>query len=212
MIDFERKIVVIHPPRCAGTTLEKSLYNKDYFKISPLLKHRNIKEYKVQIRGKGFSVSDFKWYGLIRNPVERVISMYHCHYWHEISGISKKSSLVRFCALLKPAIHEGTNLSLCDYYNDNITIEILNYKDVSDLVYKIDSSLKIQLAERKNRTFTRISLLADIIIYNKFKNDFKRFNFYPFYSITKYIHRVAPIFTTYITLSQKIRIIKNRVL
>ena len=131
MIDFDKKIVLIHPPRCGGSSIEDVLHGSSYFRYAPWLKHRSEKEYQRIIRLRGELPTEYAFYGLIREPVARMQSMFSRGYWHESvvfpHGIEKHLNGVgfsRFLALVKPASHEGGNLKLIDYFDGDMITQI----------------------------------------------------------------------------------------
>jgi chondroitin 4-sulfotransferase 11 len=75
MIDHKNKIIFIHIPKCAGTSIEIALTGKDWWKSHPDEKHLTAQEarkyYGEEIWNSYFKVA------FIRNPFTRLISAYN---------------------------------------------------------------------------------------------------------------------------------------
>jgi len=191
MIDYDRKIILIHPPRCGGTTVEKTLYGKDYFLIDKDLKHKSISEYITKIKNNKYNIEDFVWYGLIRNPFDRLLSMYNTRYWHNTIINNKHMNFLKFCSLVMPATHESKNLKLVDYYDVDIPVNIYSQDNVNKLIYDIDKNVEIKSAEVKSykKPIFMIRYIAMGIILIRFKEDFNRFKF----KYNKFILLILPV-------------------
>ena len=129
MIDLARKIAVVHPPRCGGTSIEVSLTGYDWFDKDPSLKHLNYNQTKRHLFQLGLNPEDFTWIGLTRHPVDRLESMVSSKGWSR----GRKNGLLSLntgekLATIQPAQHENNNLTLRDYL-----VDLDAYQQVLDL-------------------------------------------------------------------------------
>jgi len=79
-INYEKKYIFVHPPKCAGKSVEKCLFNKE--PIPGSADHRMIWEHKAII---GSEFNQFKSFAFSRNPFDRLVSIYE---WkrHQYNG------------------------------------------------------------------------------------------------------------------------------
>ena len=70
-ISYEKKCIFVHPPKCAGKSIEKCVFKKEPIKGSA--DHRMIWQHR-EILGKGFD--SFKSFSFSRNPFDRLVSIY----------------------------------------------------------------------------------------------------------------------------------------
>jgi hypothetical protein len=78
MIDHERKIILIHIPKCAGSSVEQLIVGKDWWFIDPPTKHLTAQQMR-QHYGENVWNTYYKIV-VIRNPWTRLISSY---LWHK---------------------------------------------------------------------------------------------------------------------------------
>jgi|7_EtaG_2_1085326.scaffolds.fasta_scaffold33552_3 hypothetical protein len=81
MISHKKKFILITPPRTASNTLRLAL---DKYLADHLGNHRSIAVYKKHLKGK---FSNYKIFGVIRNPWSRLLS-YWCFFKREYKGMS----------------------------------------------------------------------------------------------------------------------------
>ena len=72
MISHEHRLIFIHIPRTAGTSLEKWIQGKDQWRISPKEKHLTAIEAKEMYSEYW---NKYWKFSIVRNPVDRFISM-----------------------------------------------------------------------------------------------------------------------------------------
>ena len=116
MILEEEKVVVVHPPRCGGSSLEYHFFGGHWSRQNLWMKHRSASEYVQLLSFSGLIPSEYHFYCLYRDPIERVRSMYRTGYWrcsYRLFGIEMGEFFFYFT--LRPAGHEGNNLLLLDY-------------------------------------------------------------------------------------------------
>ena len=142
MLDLNRKIAVVHPPRCGGTSIEVSLTGYDWFDKDRLLKHLNYDQTKHHLCQLGLNPEEFTWIGLKRHPVKRLESMVSSNYWSR----GRKSGLLSLntgekLATIQPAPHENKNLTIRDYLIDlNLYQQVLDVADIDGFLQSTANS------------------------------------------------------------------------
>lgn len=179
MIDYQRKIVVVHPPRCGGTSIERAMLGGDLFHSHPFEKHLNARELAYHLRARGERPADYRWYGLIRSPLERLQSMYRSGHWrpyikcHAVAG--HRFGFATFCALVRPALHERDNLSLSDYLEtDEVQIELLSPHDIDGFIERYTGQ-RGERSEVSQGPAVRVTLAARLVAYQRFRRDYLRY-------------------------------------
>lgn len=180
MIDYEKKIVVIHPPRCGGTTAEHVITGQNLFRTHPFEKHLNAFETAYHLRALGYDPDAFRWIGLVRHPLERACSMYRAGYWTEYTRFPMQSrravSAVQFVALLRPAYHERDNFLLCDYHNRE-AMEFLSIESLGDfLLQEYDHPRGRRAEVNQGPPFSPSALFVAVVEW-RFRKDYRRFSF-----------------------------------
>jgi len=180
MIDYEKRIVIVHPPRCGGTTAESAIGGDDLFKSHPFEKHLNAREIAYHLVACGHDPAAFRWIGLIRHPVDRAGSMFRSGHWSHLTLLPRQSksslSSIQFIALLRPACHERKNLSLSDYYNRG-QVEFLPVEKLSDFLlreYNHPPERRLEISERK--PFSPSPLFIAVVEW-RFRRDFANFGY-----------------------------------
>lgn len=180
MIDYEKKIVVVHPPRCGGTTAEHVLTGQNLFRTHPFEKHLNAQETAYHLRAVGYDPDTFRWIGLVRHPLERACSMYRTGYWAKYARLpmqaSRAVSPTQFIALLRPAYHERDNLLLCDYHNRKGMV-FLPIESLGDfLLQEYNHPRERRAAVYTGPPFSPSALFVAIVEW-RFRKDYRRFSF-----------------------------------
>jgi len=119
MIDHERKLLFLHIARTGGTSIEYALTGQDWWRIEAATKHISAgqarKHYGEEIWGTYFKFS------VVRNPWDRVVSMWAAGSWHQASNLDQNCSFETFIKKLRPHSNEAYNsLLCCDALNDKI--------------------------------------------------------------------------------------------
>ena len=73
MIDHANKVIFIHIPRCAGTTIERMFLGTDFWYINPVMKHATASIYR-----KFYATfwDDYYKFAIVRDPYDRFRSMW----------------------------------------------------------------------------------------------------------------------------------------
>jgi len=94
MIDFEKKIIFIHPPKTGGTTIESSFKwhpkyypslegKAEYKKFFIRFKHAHLDEQINYVETLGYKENSFFKFACIRNPWDLMVSLYFFDKYHK---------------------------------------------------------------------------------------------------------------------------------
>jgi hypothetical protein len=114
VIDHLRKLLFIHVARTGGTSIESALVEQDWWVIEPWTKHISARQARERY-GESYTT-----FSVVRNPWERVVSMWATKWWHQVSNLGDDCTFEVFIKSLKP--HP------CERYNSLHYHEILNEK------------------------------------------------------------------------------------
>jgi len=107
MIDHQRKLLFVHIARTGGTSIETALVGEDWWEIDPLTKHVSASMARV-IHGEDIWAK-YTTFSVVRNPWDRVVSMWTVGWWYEegthFNGI-RPVCFRDFVLGLKPHPHE----------------------------------------------------------------------------------------------------------
>ncbi len=130
MIDHNRKLIFIHIPRTAGTSIEAALVGNDWWLIDPQSKHISASQAR-DLYGEDIWESYTK-FTVVRNPWDRVVSMWATGWWHEPSGVLPNCSFYDFCKNLKSHQHERSNSILVEEIIDRPIDFILRFESLAN--------------------------------------------------------------------------------
>ena len=130
MIDYVNKLIFIHIARTGGTSIETAIVGKDWWLIDQKTKHISAKNAR-EIYGEDIWHTYTK-FSVVRNPWDRITSMWATNWWHESSGLDIDCSLEEFIIKLKP--HKNERYNTLFYY------EILN--EEMDFILRFESLQK----------------------------------------------------------------------
>ena len=182
MINHDNKLIFIHIARTGGTSIETALSGKDWWLIDPQTKHisagmaRKIYGEEVWRTYTKFSV--------VRNPWDRVVSMWATQWWHEASGLDENCSFEEFIRNIKPHPHEIYNTL---YYNEILDEDIdfiLRFeslqKDFSHMLSRIGvGDIQLPYMEKREHASyaTMYSDKERKLVSELYKVDILRFNY-----------------------------------
>ena len=179
MILQNEKIIFIHPPRCSGTSIEHSMLKGKSVPDSE--KHLNAKQIKNIVKDEWNSYFKFS---IIRNPWDRIISMYHSKYY-ALQGVGKYAgrSLKYFLNnFILPKWEHGLQCS--DYVNLSIDFIIRfenRQQDIEKLNNKFNLFIDGSIVTKKNKRHTDYKMYYDNetieIVNKKFNKDINQFNY-----------------------------------
>ncbi|MEQ1739015.1 MAG: sulfotransferase family 2 domain-containing protein [Methyloglobulus sp.] len=149
MIDKARRLIFIHIARTGGTSVETALVGQDWWNIDPLTKHISASQthqlYGEEIWGA------FKKFSTVRNPWDRVVSMWATGWWTENNvplEDGKSPTLREFVKKLQPHPNEK--------YNS------LHYHNILD--EKLDFILRYEHLQHDFSAMLKASNLPDIVL------------------------------------------------
>ena len=73
MIDHANRVIFIHIPRCAGTTIERMFLGMDFWDVNPVMKHATSSVYR---KFYARYWKDYYKFSIVRNPYDRFRSMW----------------------------------------------------------------------------------------------------------------------------------------
>ena len=175
MIIAEHKVIFIHIPKNAGTSIETLFANKS-FQIQPG-KHDDIHQIKINFKEV---YNSYRKFTIIRNPYDKMVSWYFylkrnlgdynviefndwikdpSKFWHADDPIS----------FLKPQ---------CDWIDN--TVEIIKFENLDNELNKFfNKKINLPIINKSNHNYY-LEYYNDEslnIIYNKYKEDFEQFNY-----------------------------------
>ena len=148
MILRDKKIVFVHAPRTSGTSIENEIL-KDKLVPDPE-KHLRASQIKTILKEDWANYFKFT---IVRNPWDRIISMYH-QIFHQAYGIKTGKSLEFFLQNYSPAPWEY-GIQCSDYADEDMDL-IIKFEDRQNGLNKLQdlTGLKINHS-RKSRSRTR---------------------------------------------------------
>lgn len=178
MIDVSSKFVLVHPPRCGGTTIEAALLGTDMWSVAPSAKHWNRWQIAQELDKMGLDSSSMQWLGLKRNPAHRLVSMWNRGYWSNSWPYSLFSvdSMVLFCALVQPEGHEHKNLSLVDFHGKDPEYQVVDISQIDCYMSREWGIVNLERQQVTNSKFS-MSIWAAAVAEYRFSNDYKWFGY-----------------------------------
>jgi chondroitin 4-sulfotransferase 11 len=169
-------LVFIHPPRCGGTSIEKSFEWENESE-----KHLSAYSIKKKIGEKQWNKS-FK-FAVIRNPFDRVISMYHARCYRKFRKGIEFETLEKFLSFI-PRIPTEEGIQCSDFINENMDFIIRHESRNKDLdkLYeefgiKIDKNINIRQTNRYKDYKIYHNKNTIELVKLKFKDDIARFEY-----------------------------------
>jgi hypothetical protein len=177
----DKKIIFIHIPRTSGSSIE-TFFGVHFDAVSVYQKHLRASSIKKQVKSEWDSYFKFS---IVRNPFDRVVSMYHMQCFSSIN-INSGKSLRFFIENYQPAHHEeGSTCS--DYIDEKIdfigrfefrdeTIKLLSEKTGININnnFKFDPDKTPENRQHYSTYFDKRS--ADLVR-SKYQDDFLRFGY-----------------------------------
>jgi len=182
MIDHERKLIFIHIARTGGTSIEVALVGKDWWYIDPDTKHISAKQ-ACEIYGKEIWDSYTK-FSVVRNPWDRVVSMWATKWWHESSGIPNNCTFEIFLRNLRP--HPNEKYSTLFYHkilNEDIDF-ILRFETLGEDFCAMLNNMgykNVRLPHKEKRRRKPYQEMYNentrLLVEELFKNDIEKYNY-----------------------------------
>ena len=196
MISHSLKFIFVHIPKTSGSSLALFLRNHTPHHISMEgndlyvrcersgfeIKHsplgHYIKHYEDPNTGK--SLEDYQKFTIVRNPYDRMMSMY---FWKDSKEMFNKEEFIKFVKWCGPGnIYQDQ----CDYiliddkimcdivYYENLIQDLRNLKCLKNI--NMDNYPKINVSNNRNYRQYYDDELKELV-YNKTKRDFDHFNY-----------------------------------
>ena len=130
MIDHHRKLIFIHIARTGGSSVEAALVGKDWWYVDSATKHISARQAR-QLYGEDVWNSYTK-FSIVRNPWDRIISIWATTRWHETAGLALNCSLETFIRNLKPHPRERYNSLFYHEILDEEMDFVLRFENLED--------------------------------------------------------------------------------
>jgi hypothetical protein len=182
MIDHTRKLIFVHIARTGGSSIETALVGKDWWLIEPQTKHISAKNART-IYGEDVW-NTYTKFSIVRNPWDRIASMWATKWWHQASDLDEGCSFEEFIRKIKPHPHEiYDTLFYYEILNEKIDF-ILRFESLQDDFSRMLSSIGVgdiqlpHIEESKRQYYTTIySEIEKQLIADLFDIDILRFGY-----------------------------------
>ena len=158
MIDHQRKLLFVHIARTGGTSIEAALVGCDWWEIDPATKHLSASQAK---RLYGDEIwSSYTTFTVVRNPWDRLVSMYVTGWWRNQEPEPGPEGLRKFLDALQPHPNEKyQSLHYCEILEEPVD-HVLRFErlaaDFSDLMTQVgEPTLLLPHHERRDRDHYR---------------------------------------------------------
>ena len=161
-ISHKHKFIFIAVPRTASTTCRmildnysdiKSIHKSEVNDSFPFYHHISAKEVKKIFNKNGWMWDEYKKFCLIRNPFDRVVSLYH----YKLEGRGRKRSLFSNLSEYVEAIYKP-ELNFSDFVM-NLKLESKMHAPITRYILDYDGS----------------TLVDDILLYENFDTELPRY-------------------------------------
>lgn len=171
-------IIFVHPSRCSGSSIEKSL-NAGLF--TGIAKHHSASSAK-NICGSDKWTNSFK-FAIVRNPFDRIISMYCARWFVKRQRGIKFETLEEFLTSIPKVPHEA-GIKCCDYIDEEMDY-IIKFETRNDDIDEINKRYNLKINKdlhtrrtRRKRDYRSYHTLETIQLVEKhFQDDLIRFNY-----------------------------------
>ena len=176
MIIDQYKTIFIHIPKNAGTSIETYFANGSV-RIQPD-KHADIHEIKTKFKN---SYNNYKKFTIIRNPYDKMVSW----YFYLKKNLGENYNVIEFNEWIKDPSkfwHADDPVGYLkpqfEWIDD--TVEIIKFENINkELNNFFGEIISLPISNKSNRNhyleyYNKESLN---IIYNRYKKDFKKFNY-----------------------------------
>ena len=176
MIIDEHKAIFVHIPKNAGTSIEEYFGNGSV-RIQPS-KHADIHEIKRKFKN---SYNNYRKFTIIRNPYDKMVSW----YFYLKRNLGENYKIIEFNEWIKDPSkfwHADDPISYLKPQHEWIddTMVLIRYENLYKELNKFfNKKINLPITNKSNRNnfleyYNKNSL---DIIYNRYKEDFKKFNY-----------------------------------
>ena len=176
MIIDSHKVIFIHIPKNAGTSIETYFAN-DSFRIQPT-KHADIHEIKRKFKN---SYNNYKKFTIIRNPYDKMVSW----YFYLKRNLGENYNVIEFNEWIKDTskfwhVNDPVSYLKPQFEWIDNTVEIIKFENINEELNNFfGEKINLPITNKSNRNhyleyYNENSL---DIIYNRYKKDFKKYNY-----------------------------------
>lgn len=177
MILKDKKIIFIHIPRCAGTSIKealKTISNKAIDKPWHLKLSEHPEKYQINL-------DNYFVFAFVRNPYDRILSVYNYKKYVRDWWDVKDKTFEEWIEFLQDK-SKSEFLELVqsvEWLNVNMPIMIYKYEALERHYLSLMNLLKLPPLKHlhKLKKNTEIKASTKELIYNMFKDDFRRFGY-----------------------------------
>jgi len=176
MIIDKYKVIFIHIPKNAGTSIEEYFGNESV-RIQPS-KHADIYEIKTKFKN---SYNNYRKFTIIRNPYDKMVSW----YFYLKRNLGTNYNIIEFNEWIKnPSkfwhVDDPISYLKPQFKWIDSTVDIIKFENLNEELNKFFNQ-KINLPITNKSDHKHFSKYYDQessdIIYNRYKEDFKQFNY-----------------------------------
>jgi hypothetical protein len=185
MIDRCRKLLFVHITRTGGTSIETALVGRDWWYIEPATKHLSAAQTRMKYGEQVWRA--FTTFTVVRNPWDRVVSMWATGWWHRTEpapGARRPERFRDFVLDLKP--HQSERYASLHYHRiiDEPLDFVLRFErlreDFSAMLRAIGQpDVRLPHVEKRERRHYRTYYDAETaaLVGRLFEADIRRYNY-----------------------------------
>ncbi len=182
MIDHVRKLIFVHIARTGGSSIETAMVGKDWWLINRKTKHMSASMTR-KIYGDTIW-NTYKKFSIVRNPWDRMVSMWATKWWHRASKLDENCSFEEFIRDIRPHHNEMYNSLLYSEILDEDFDFILRFesleKDFSFMLNSIGVE-NVPLPHMQKREHPRYTTMYNDkekkLVSELYKNDIAKFGY-----------------------------------
>ena len=132
-------IIFIHPPRCSGTSIQRSFVDNHAILFSE--KHHSA-SFTKNLCGSDKWTNSFK-FAIVRNPFDRIISMYRARWYSNRRRGIKFETLEEFLTSI-PKVPWEAGITCCDYIDEEMDY-IIKFETRNDDIDEINKRYNLKI-------------------------------------------------------------------
>ena len=176
MIIEEHKTIFVHIPKNAGTSIETYFANGSV-RIQPE-KHADIYEIKKKFKN---SYNNYKKFTIIRNPYDKMVSW----YFYLKRNLGENYNIIEFNEWIKDPskfwhINDPISYLKPQFEWIDDTVRIIKFENIDKEINEFfEKEINLSIINKSNHDHysTYYNKESLNIIYNRYKEDFKKFNY-----------------------------------
>ena len=182
MIDHTRKLIFVHIAQTGGSSIETALVEKNWWLIDPQTKHISAKTARAIYGEEVWNT--YTKFSVVRNPWDRITSMWATKWWHQASDLDECCSFEEFIRKMRPHPHEIYNTLFYYEILDEEMDFILRFENLQNEFTRMLSEIgardtRLPFVEKREREHytTMYSELEKRLVAALFNTDITRFGY-----------------------------------